>query len=83
VVCTTITNQYTTYTTCNTVPATGTLTLSIGSFTSSATYSSNIAEGSLAATLAANRSPRSRPDTRHVAPLASRRGTGRAPRVHR
>jgi RHS repeat-associated protein len=52
-VCVWITNQYTTYQTCNTVSDNGTLSVTINGFTSSATYSSNIADGSLAATLIA------------------------------
>ncbi len=63
VVCTTITNQYTTYTTCNDVPATGTLTLSIGSFTATASYGAGTADADIAASLASQFAASSSPVT--------------------
>ena len=52
-VCTTVTNQYTTYTTCTSVPDTGSLSVTIDGFTSSASYASGTADASIASALAA------------------------------
>jgi hypothetical protein len=62
-VCTTITNQYTTYTTCNTVPNTGTLTLSIGSYTAYVSYGSGTTDAAIAASLASQFAASSSPVT--------------------
>jgi hypothetical protein len=48
IVCTTITNPYTTYTTCNNVPDTGTLSVTINGFTSTASYGSGTADSTIA-----------------------------------
>ncbi|MGA2085123.1 MAG: RHS repeat-associated core domain-containing protein [Terracidiphilus sp.] len=52
VVCTTITNQYTTYTTCNNVPDTGTLSVTVNGFTSTASYGSGTADSTIASQIA-------------------------------
>ena len=52
-VCTTVTNAYTTYQICNYVPVTGTLSVTIGGFTSTANYGGVTGDATIASLIAA------------------------------